>query len=641
MAVRFISVCLVIVATYGCQSTPKTAPWQTSIASSSEPSPQTLLWQARSAPLSEALALYLRAAHGFIRQDNWAAAELALGDVNPELLGPVLLSAYQLAAAELAIQRGELLLADRLLADLAASLHPSRNVLSNYRPFLAMAKLCAVEGNFVCAAHRVMDVQPPEEERQTVHDLIWSYMSLAPGLSARRQVKLQTGQRLGWWELKSSMLDSYSGSDQRTRLGHWRSKWFDHPAFQLLPTKLLPLYDATWQPQHVALLLPLTGPLARAGRAVRDGFIAAYLQWPASPPETFAVPQPETFAVPQPETFAVPQPETFAAPQPETLAAMQRHEFRISVYDSAASPIPVIYEQILARGVDLIIGPLSKRALSNINDLNPELPVLGLNYLEAHVLPAENLLQLGLAIEDETDTLLDRLLSDGVDRLLIFHNGEDWSLRAVARLKAQWPFHITVQAFDDIKTVTESVGRAMGVDASSERHAELTRLLNLELEFLPRARGDVEAIVALVSNLEATALVPALKFHFANNLPVYASSQSVRHDRSQSLDALNGFRVSELPWKLFDDPLYEAMAEVFALEHNPFTALYALGVDAFRVSDRLPTFARSSSAHLLGSTGILSLGRDRRFHRELAWGVVIDGKLQALPLLSESEQGSD
>ena len=612
-------------ATYGCQSTPKTSPWETSIASRSEPSPQTLLWQARSAPLSEALALYLRAAHGFIRQDNWAAAELALGDVDPELLGPVLLSAYQLAAAELAIQRGELLLADKLLTELAASLRPSRDVLSNYRPFLAMAKLCAVEGNFVCAAHRLMDVQPPEQERQTVHDLIWSYMSLAPGLSARRQVKLQTGQRLGWWELKSSMLDSYSSSDQRTRLGHWRSKWFDHPAFQLLPTKLLPLNDATWQPQHVALLLPLTGPLARAGRAVRDGFIAAYLQWPASPPET----------------FAVPQRETFAAPQRETFAAMQRHEFRISVYDSAASPIPVIYEQILASGVDLIVGPLSKRALSNINDLNPELPVLGLNYLEAHVLPAENLLQLGLAIEDEIDTLLDRLLSDGVDRLIIFHNGDGWSLRAVARLKAQWPFHTTVQAFDDIKTVTESVGRAMGVEASSERHAELTKLLNLELEFLPRARGDVEAIVALVSNLEATALVPALKFHFANNLPVYASSQSVQHDRSQSLDALNGFRVSELPWKLFDDPLYEAMAEVFALENNPFAALYALGVDAFRVSDRLPTFARSSSAHLLGSTGILSLGRDRRFHRELAWGVVIGGKLQALPLLSESEQGSD
>ncbi len=612
MAVRFISVCLVIVATYGCQSTPEAPPWQTSSDSSNEPSPRALLWQARSAPLSEALALYLRAAHGFIRQENWEAAERALGEVAPELLGPTLLWAYQLAAAELAIQRGELLLAEKLLADVASSVDSSGDAQSNYRPLLAMAKLCALEGNFICAAHRLMDMQPPEMERQAVHDLIWSHMSKAPGLSARRQVALQTGRRLGWWELKSSMLESFSSADQRTRLTRWRKKWSDHPAFELLPTTLLPLNDQAWQPQQVALLLPLSGPLARAGRAVRDGFIAAYLEGPSTNP----------------------------LPQLSNSQRPVLRNFRISVYDSTASPLPTVYEQILADGADLIVGPLSKRSLSTLNNLNPELPVLGLNYLEDFQEPAQNLLQLGLAIEDETDTLVDRLLSDGVDRLIIFHNGEDWSLRAVERLKAQWPLHMTIQAFNDIKTITESVGRAMQVDASFARHAALVKLLDLELEFLPRARDDVEAIVALVNNLEATALVPALRFHFANDLPVYASSQSVRGNQAHALDVLNGFRVCALPWQLFDDPLYVAMAEPFGLQNNPFSALYALGVDAFRVSDRLSTFTRTASAHLLGSTGILSLGQDRRFHRELAWGVVIRGKLVALPLLAEREEGS-
>ncbi len=197
---------------------------------------------------------------------------------------------------------------------------------------------------------------------------------------------------------------------------------------------------------------------------------------------------------------------------------------------------------------------------------------------------------------------------------------------------------MTIQEFDDIKTITESVGRAMRVEASSARHASISKLLGLELEFLPRAREDVDAIVALVTNLEATALAPALRFHFANELPVYASSQSVRGSQSDALDALNGFRVSELPWQLFEDPLYTSMADVFALRNNPLAALYALGIDAFRVSDRLPAFTRSSSAHLLGSTGILSLRQDRRFHRELAWGVVIRGKLIALPLIAEREK---
>ncbi|MCZ6618750.1 MAG: penicillin-binding protein activator, partial [Gammaproteobacteria bacterium] len=504
----------------------------------------------------------------------------------------------------LAIQHGELTLAGKLLADVTGSLGSFEDATGNYRPFLTMAKLCAAQGNFICAAHRLIDVQAPEEERQVVHDLIWSHMSQAPGLSARRQVKLQTGKRLGWWELKSSMLESFSSTDQRMRLARWRSRWPGHPAFNLLPTMLLPQNDQEWRPEHVALLLPLSGPLARAGRAVRDGFISAYLQGPSS-----------------------------ATPKQTT-------DFRISVYDSTASPLAIVYERILADGVDLVVGPLSKRSLREFNDLNPELPVLGLNYLEDLEEPAQNLLQLGLAIEDEADTLVNRLLADGVDRLIIFHNGEDWSLRAVERLETHWPFHMTVQAFRDIKTITEAVGRAMHVDVSSERHVALSKLLDLELEFLPRAREDVAAIVVLVSNLEATALVPALKFHFADDLPVYASSQSVRGKQSDTLGPLDGFRVIELPWQLFDDPLYKAMAEVFTLPINPFAALYALGVDAFRVSDRLVAFTRNSSAHLLGSTGILSLDHQHRFRRELAWGVVIRGKLVALPLLIEGEQGS-
>ena len=94
---------------------------------------------------------------------------------------------------------------------------------------------------------------------------------------------------------------------------------------------------------------------------------------------------------------------------------------------------------------------------------------------------------------------------------------------------------LTVQPFTDLRTITESVGTAMHVAGSQSRRDELARLLGEELEFLPRAREDVDAVVALIDNTEANALVPALRFHFASDLPVYASSQTTRAVRVRAV----------------------------------------------------------------------------------------------------------
>ena len=427
------------------------------------------------------------------------------------------------------------------------------------------------------------------------NDSIWSYLGQAPGLMAAQQAELSSGVEQGWWALKASMLQSFSIADQRRRLTTWRSRWPRHPASVMPPQALQEMDSELWQPQKVGLLLPLSGPLARAGRGVRDGFVSAYLHSADAP-------------------------------------------FEVALYDTATESVANLYERALLDDVDLLIGPLSKEGVATLNDLNPEVPALALNYLDTTAVPAANLLQLGLAIEDEADTMVARLLEDGAERLLVVHNYDDWSQRAVRRLSANWPFAVTTQPFTDVRTITESVGRAMQVEASQERRDELGSLLGFQPEFLPRARQDLDAVVALVNTVEANALVPALRFHFAQALPVYASSQSVRGAQPEQLRELSGFRVSELPWYLFSDPLYQDMDGTFVLRGNPLSSLYALGVDAFRVSDRLPSLARGRANQLLGSTGVLSVDNSGRFVRELAWGVISRGQVVALPLVT-NERG--
>jgi outer membrane PBP1 activator LpoA protein len=52
-------------------------------------------------------------------------------------------------------------------------------------------------------------------------------------------------------------------------------RWPGHPAASRLPRDLQLLQQLIAEkPKHVALLLPVSGKLGRAGRAIRDGFFA-------------------------------------------------------------------------------------------------------------------------------------------------------------------------------------------------------------------------------------------------------------------------------------------------------------------------------------------------------------------------------
>lgn len=170
----------------------------------------------------------------------------------------------------------------------------------------------------------------------------------------------------------------------------------------------------------------------------------------------------------------------------------------------------------------------------------------------------------------------------------------------------------------------------MHVAESQERRDQLASALGVELEFLPRAREDVDAVVALIGNSEANALVPALNFHFAQNLPIYAGSQVTRSSR-QGLNELRGFHVSELPFFLAGDTLHDAMAVPLALDRNPFASLVALGSDAFRLAERIQFGGAVTDLPLLGSSGLLRRLPDGRISRELAWGMISSRGVVAEP----------
>jgi len=352
----------------------------------------------------------------------------------------------------------------------------------------------------------------------------------------------------------------------------------------------------------------------------------------------------------------------------------------VRIFDTASKPMAALLQAGRSMGIEFMVGPLSKPALESLMALQPRLPVLALNYprtplrgdpgtptngdpktptngdpktpmrgdpktpmrgylkppmrgdacggeAQARLRAGGGFAALGLAIEDEAALIAERLKADGRERVLVIRNGRSWAIRGTAQLARSWPHHVEQHAFGDIKTMTESVGEALLVAASQGRHDQLAEALGTPLEFLPRTRQDIDGIVAFVDHLQALALAPALKFHFAQALPVYASSQSVRG--AGRLGDLEGFQVAELPFQLHRGPLHQAFSWAFAPRTADLTALFALGIDAYRLFDHWSLL--SAGDPLRGATGTLRLGADGCIRRTPSWAAVRDGALSEVP----------
>jgi len=107
-------------------------------------------------------------------------------------------------------------------------------------------------------------------------------------------------------------------------------------------------------------------------------------------------------------------------------------------------------------------------------------------------------------------------------------------------------------------------------------------------------------VVAFTNSLESKALVPALKFHFAENLPVYGTSQTARGNDLKELDA---FQVTELPMLAQPTKLTEQMTTTLQLGNNSLIELYALGLDAYRLAT-WSHWLKQNSAVLAGNQEI-------------------------------------
>ena len=419
----------------------------------------------------------------------------------------------------------------------------------------------------------------------------WRHMSRLPIPTLRRLAKTAaSASAKSWMDMAAAFNAALTSHQQAGIWQRFRADHSDHVAARFPPPHVLPGVEA---PRDIALLLPFSGNLASLAEAIRDGFLAAYLQT-----------------------------------QPQT-----RHDAgstqTVRFYDTGALAAAEAYRRAIADGADVIVGPLAKAAVAELAMLPPERPVVALNNLESVEAGHDyGTLQLALAPEDDATAIAAALADADVERVAVFVNAEPWSIRAQHRFEAESDAVevVAIGALVDNAEATMVAGDVLGVTASQTRHAALTELLATELAFVPRRRDDIDAIVAFVNGRQLMALKPALNFHFAADLPLYAPSQAVR---GVAWRRLEGLRVCTIPWLLHAEPWHRE-TDALATSRGPLASLFALGVDGFRVANQLDRMTMRGES-VAGSTGMLSVGENGRIRRQLAWGRVSNGRLIAVP----------
>jgi len=465
-------------------------------------------------------------------------------------------------------------------------------------------------GNYLEAARERVALAPllsdPEAARRNEQALWQALMSLSS--TALESFETAPPDILsGWLELADIAKRSASGSiDIDKQIAAWRSRYPDHPASPRLMASLLAQQPERLisQPSHIGVLLPMSGPFAKSAAAIRDGFLAAYYQ-----------------------------------------REKQDYQPVIQSYDtSSTADISEIYTQAVKDGAQFIVGPLEKdtiaKLLSNSDVIT--LPTLVLNYTDSDQSMPPALFQFGLAPEDEARMVAERAWLEDHQQALVIYPDDDWGNRIYHAFADHWQqLGGTVSAAQTYPANSDDLSgplrRMLNIDASEQRAKELRNTLHTAIKFEASRRHDADFIFMVAFPRQARQIPPQLKFLYAGDLPIYATSHIFegRPDAAKDRD-LDGVTFTDIPWLLTPQqfPLHNKIRQLWPQTADQYARLYALGVDAYRLIPNLDALRASPYQEFPGATGRLVIDNTNRIRRTLLWARFVGGRPKLLPQIA-------
>ncbi len=433
------------------------------------------------------------------------------------------------------------------------------------------------------------------------HDFIWDALNRITETTMIRALSEQQNIEIrGWLELnliarRSNMLP--------IKMEPWIDRWYqlygDHAAAPSYAINLLQQSKQVYiKPTRIALMLPFSGRLEKVADAIQNGFLYAYYQ------------------------------------DPDAVADLE-------IINASSDPAKfnLQYRQAIQNGADFIVGPINKDLIDLLQQREQlEVPTLTLNYANNADESGLNLYQFGLRPEDEAEQIADFALAQGRHHAVVLVPDTEWGSRLQRAFSKRFESlggrvvgSISYPAKKNDYSV--AIKSLLNLTTSNHRKSILQQVIKQQVKFDARRRQDVDMIFIAANSRQARLLKPQLKFHRAQDLPVYATSHISSSNGNPDDDRdLNEILFVDIPWMLdnHSNPDHQQISRLWPDSSKRFSRLFALGIDAYRMIPSLRRLMINPEESLRHNTGQLSVDKNGRIKRSLLMATYVKGRTKLL-----------
>jgi outer membrane PBP1 activator LpoA protein len=429
---------------------------------------------------------------------------------------------------------------------------------------------------------------------------LWQALSLLSTWQLDQLADLNPPHIKGWQQLLTYAHKFGGDIDRFDRyLTQWQRDFTAHPAQAIIKSLRAGELATKQVIQNIAIILPLSGKQAVAGKAAQQGILAAYNNIP--------------------------------------------HK-NLTFIDANTLDWALLNEQLVTLESHFVIGPLLKENVDRYLAQHEILiPSLLLNTPENVLLNTEQFI-LSMRPEDEAFQAATTLNRKNYRAPVVLSHRDTASQRIAQAFTQQWQllngYLPEVVYFEKGKKMQEQLKASLEVDLSQARIKDLKIRLKQSIDTESRNRRDIDMFYLVGSPAQTKLLKPYIDVNtspFAKIIPVYASSRShsSKQDSSQHND-LRNLMFTEMPWLLSSQQQNAQLAQLsktlWPSRSDSLQRIFAMGYDSLYLVDKLPLMKQRPYIRHYGQTGILKLNSNNTLTRSLLWGIYQNGEVAEISM---------
>ncbi len=271
----------------------------------------------------------------------------------------------------------------------------------------------------------------------------------------------------------------------------------------------------------------------------------------------------------------------------------------LKFYDTAASSIPVLYNQALNDKAKVIIGPIIKEQVNELLAQRPAVPVIALN--QGNSQPnVSNVYYLTLAPENDMFNASLEMQRDRIQSPVIIAPRNERGDRMANSLNSYWSAAnnkgISLCYYEDMNTIENTVKGCLN------------------------SYRAYDGVYIYGTPLETSKIKDSARAYIGDSATYYAGAKS-NDGLTQSAIAtsLNGIKLGDQPWMLKDSGAKQRIQEILPKANGDTLRSFAIGYDSLNLALHLHDLTANHQQSIRGLSGDISISENGKLKRIITW----------------------